>query len=33
MREKLQSVVAKYQKIVGEETAKEFFAAIAKAPK
>jgi TRAP transporter solute receptor, dctP family len=33
MREKLQSVVAKYQKIVGEETANEFFAAIAKAPK
>ena len=33
MREKLQSVVAKYQKIVGEETTKEFFAAIAKAPK
>ncbi len=33
MREKLQSVVAKYQKVVGEETAAEFFAAIAKAPK
>lgn len=33
MREKLQSVVAKYQRVVGEETANEFFAAIAKAPK
>lgn len=33
MREKLQSVVAKYQNVVGEETAREFFAAIAKTPK
>ena len=33
MREKLQGVIAKHQATVGEETAKEFFAAIAKAPK
>lgn len=33
MREKLQSVVAKYQNVVGEETAKEFFATIAETPK
>jgi TRAP-type C4-dicarboxylate transport system substrate-binding protein len=33
MREKLQPVIAKHQAAVGEETAKEFFAAIAKAPK
>ena len=33
MREKLQAVIIKHQAAVGEETAKEFFAAIAKAPK
>jgi tripartite ATP-independent transporter DctP family solute receptor len=33
MREKLQPVIVKHQAAVGEETAKEFFAAIAKAPK
>ena len=33
MREKLQPVIAKYQKVVGEDTAKAFFDAIAKAPK
>ncbi len=32
MRERLQGVIAKYQTVVGEATAKEFFAAIAKAP-
>ncbi len=33
MREKLQPVITKYQANVGEETAKAFFDAIAKAPK
>lgn len=33
MREKLQPVIAKHQANVGEETAKEFFAAIAKTPR
>lgn len=33
MREKLAPVIAKHQAAVGEETAKAFFAAIAKAPK
>ncbi len=33
MREKLQPVIAKHQAAVGEETAKAFFDAIAKAPK
>lgn len=33
MREKLQPVIAKHQTAVGEETAKAFFDAIAKAPK
>jgi TRAP-type transport system periplasmic protein len=33
MREKLQPVIVKHQAAVGEDTAKEFFAAIAKAPK
>ena len=33
MREKLQPVIAKYQTVVGEDTAKAFFDAIAKAPK
>jgi TRAP-type transport system periplasmic protein len=33
MREKLQPVIVKHQAVVGEETAKAFFAAIAKAPK
>jgi len=33
MREILQPVIVKHQAAVGEETAKEFFAAIAKAPK
>lgn len=32
MREKLQPVIAKHQTAVGEETAKAFFDAIAKAP-
>jgi tripartite ATP-independent transporter DctP family solute receptor len=32
MREKLQPVIAKHQAAVGEDTAKAFFAAIAKAP-
>ena len=32
MREKLLPVIAKHQAVVGEETAKEFFAAIAKVP-
>ena len=33
MRDKLAPVIAKHQVAVGEETAKAFFAAIAKAPK
>ena len=33
MREKLQPVIVKYQTVVGEDTAKAFFDAIAKAPK
>jgi tripartite ATP-independent transporter DctP family solute receptor len=33
MRDKLQPVIAKHQAVVGDETAREFFAAIAKAPK
>ncbi|SFC64897.1 tripartite ATP-independent transporter solute receptor, DctP family [Polaromonas sp. OV174] len=33
MRDKLAPVIAKHQAAVGDETAKEFFAAIAKAPK
>ena len=33
MREKLAPVIAKHQAVVGDETAKEFFAAIARAPK
>ena len=33
MRVKLAPVIAKHQAVVGEDTAKEFFAAIAKAPK
>ncbi|MEO7401280.1 MAG: TRAP transporter substrate-binding protein [Polaromonas sp.] len=33
MREKLAPVIAKHQAAVGDETAREFFAAIAKAPK